>query len=184
MFKSTLSKILLGLFFGILILLFSNQFYRLRGKAEIPEELKTDLKLLGEKALETKDVPVAAIVTYFDTVVGVGYNTVRRHHNFGGHAEINALSDAYNRFGDEFSNLDRSQLVLYTTFQPCDMCKGAIIQNRIKNVVFDLNKPIGEQLAAQLKSWRYEVQKKRFDSPGLQESLFLQHLITPIKSKA
>jgi tRNA(Arg) A34 adenosine deaminase TadA len=109
--KSTLSKILLGLFFGILILLFLNQFYRLRGKAELPEPLKTELHHLGEKALETNDVPVGAIVTYFDTLIGVGYNTVRRDKNLGGHAEINALSDAFGHFGDEFSNLDRSQLV-------------------------------------------------------------------------
>jgi tRNA(Arg) A34 adenosine deaminase TadA len=109
--KSSFLKILLGLFLGIVFMLVSNQFYRLRGKEEVPEELKIDLKLLGEKALETNDVPVGAIVTYFDTLIGVGYNTVRRDKNLGGHAEINALSDAFGHFGDEFSNLDRSQLV-------------------------------------------------------------------------
>jgi tRNA(Arg) A34 adenosine deaminase TadA len=61
------------------------------------------------------------------------------------------------------------------------MCKGAIIQNRIKNVVFELNKPIGEQLAAQLKSLRHEVRKKRFEAPGLQEGLFLRHPDYPNK---
>jgi tRNA(Arg) A34 adenosine deaminase TadA len=96
--KSPLSKILIGLLLGIVFILTANQFYRLRGKEQVPEELKTELNRLGEKALENKDVPVAAIVTYFDTIIGVGYNTVRRDFNIAGHAEINALSDAYSRF--------------------------------------------------------------------------------------
>ncbi len=179
--KSPLLKILLGFLLGILVLLVSNQFYYLRGKEEVSEELKTELRSFGQKALETDDVPVAAIVTYFDTIIGVGYNTVKRNHNLGGHAEINALSDAYSRFGNEFNKLDRNKLVLYTTFEPCEMCKGALVHYNIKNVLFEQNKPMGEQLYSQLKQWRYEWQKKRFDSPGLQKDLFEQHPDYPKK---
>lgn len=152
-----------------------NQFYRLRGKEEVSEERKTELKTLGEKALETNDVPVAAIVTYFDTIIGVGYNTVRRDFNLGGHAEINALSDAYSHFGDEFGKLDRSKLVLYTTYEPCEMCKGAIVHNRIQNVHFELNKGFYDQTKSSLNQLWYELKKKRIDAPDLQENLFLQH---------
>ena len=179
--KSTTSKILLGLLLGFVFMLTTNQLYRLRGKAEVSEEVKNELNRLGQKALETNDVPVAAIVTYFDTIIGKGYNTVRRNHNLGGHAEINALSDAYSKFGDEFSNLDRSKLVLYSTFEPCEMCKGALVHYNIKNVLFEQNKPMGVQLKSQLKQWRYEVYKKHFDAPGLQENLFLQHPDYPKK---
>jgi tRNA(Arg) A34 adenosine deaminase TadA len=173
--KSTTSKILLGLLLGIVFMLTANQFYRLRGKEEISEELKTELTHLGEKALETKDVPVAAIVTYFDTIIGMGYNTVKRDFNLGGHAEINALSDAYSRFGDAFSKLDRSKLVLYTTFEPCEMCKGAIVNNRIENVFFEQNKSLADQTKLSVQQLWYELKKKRFDAPNLQENLFLQH---------
>ena len=175
MFKSAFSNILLGLFLGIVFMLVSNQFYRLRGKVEVPEEVKAELNRFGEKALETNDVPVAAIVTYFDTIIGVGYNTVRRDHNIGGHAEINALSDAYSGFGDDFSKLDRSKLVLYTTFEPCEMCKGAIVHNGITNVFFEQNKGSIDQAKSSIKQLWHEVQKQRFNAPDLQENLFLQH---------
>ena len=173
--NSTPAKLLLGLLLGIVFLLTANQFYRLRGKEGISEELKTELNNLGQKALETKDVPVAAIVTYFDTIIGVGYNTVKRDHNLGGHAEVNALSDAYSRFGDEFNKLDRSQLVLYTTFEPCEMCKGAIVHNGITNVFFEENKGSIDQAKSSIKQLWHEAQKHRFNAPDLQENLFLQH---------
>ena len=178
-------KKLLYVFYGLVIGLFiwagSSQLYRLNPKAQVPESILPTLTVLGEKALETKDVPVAAIVTYFDTIIGVGYNTVKRDFNLGGHAEINALSDAYSRFGDEFSKLDRSKLVLNTTFEPCQMCKGALVNNRIKNVSFELNKPFLEQVKSQVNLWMYEWNKRRFNARGLQESLFEQHPDYPNK---
>jgi len=173
--KSTTSKILLGLLLGIVFMLTANQFYRLRGKEEISEELKTELTHLGEKALETKDVPVAAIVTYFDTIIGMGYNTVKRDFNLGGHAEINALSDAYSRFGDAFSKLDRSKLVLYTTFEPCEMCKGAIVHYNIKHVYFMKDKSPFHWNKKQLKMLRYEWNKRRINGEHLQDSLLNLH---------
>lgn len=166
---------IIGIILGAFLIVMANQFYRLRGKEEVAEELKIELGRLGQKAIETKDVPVAAIVTYFDTIIGVGYNTVKRDFNISGHAEINALSDAYHHFGDEFSKLDRSQLILYTTFEPCEMCKGAIVNNRIQKVYFELNKGFIDQSKLGLKQLLYELKKKRFNALNLQENLFLQH---------
>lgn len=173
--KSFLFSFLLGAIFAFLMLLFSNQSYRLKPNAKVSSSLQATLKQLGEKALETKDVPVASVLTYYDTIIGVGYNTVKRDHNLGGHAEINALSDAYLRFGSMFSTLNRDHLVLYSTFEPCEMCKGALVHYDIKHVQFELNKTMANRLKSQIKTGLYEWHKTHFYAPNLQEKLFLKH---------
>ncbi|MBK8340910.1 MAG: nucleoside deaminase [Flavobacteriales bacterium] len=84
---------------------------------------------LGKEAISSGDVPVAALLLYNDDVIGRGYNTVRRDGNAGGHAEVNAISDAFRSLGwERFERLDRDRMVLLTTFEPCAMCKGLICQ--------------------------------------------------------
>ena len=95
------------------------------------------LATLGDSALQHMDVPVASILLYNDTVIGAGYNTVVALGEAGGHAEINAISSALRSMGRErFDSLDRNNLMLVTTFEPCLMCRGAIVEYRIRNVVF------------------------------------------------
>ncbi len=187
--KSPYFKIGIGVLIGILILLFTNQSYRLRGKIDLLPGFADTLTFLGEKALLTNDVPVAAILTYCDTIIGVGYNTVRRDNNLGGHAEINALGDAFSNFRDDFNKLDRSKLVLYSTFEPCEMCKGAMVHYNIRYVRFEQKKVLKGQTKSKVKQLLYELQKRRFNAPDLQENLFLKHpdypknkqFFTPIK---
>lgn len=63
------------------------------------------LTALGDSALAHRDVPVAAILLYNDSIIGVGYNTVIAEGNAGGHAEINALSVALKRLGKRHSTV-------------------------------------------------------------------------------
>jgi len=118
-----------------LLLIFQSQFYGFKTAVKIPDHIKKELFQLGEKALQSKDVPIASVLTYEGKIIGRGYNTVKRDSNIGGHAEINAISDAYKRYGERFSKLDRDKLVLYSTFEPCEMCKGAMIHYNIKKMV-------------------------------------------------
>lgn len=102
------------------------------------------LNALGDSAIRSLDVPVAALVVYDNEVIGMGHNTVNRNGNIGGHAEINALSDAVIKLGglDKFNALDRDKLALITTFEPCKMCEGAIIENFITHVIVVKMKPM------------------------------------------
>ncbi|HXD93649.1 MAG TPA: deaminase, partial [Bacteroidia bacterium] len=60
-----------------------------------------------------------------------------RDTNIGGHAEINAISNTIKNIGTQnFNQLNRDSLILITTFEPCLMCRGAIIENRIKHIEF------------------------------------------------
>lgn len=86
----------------------------------------------AKKALEIEEVPIGAIVVYQGKVIGKGYNLKERDHDPTAHAEIIALREAAKNRGDW--RLDACQL--YVTIEPCPMCAGAIVQARIKRLVF------------------------------------------------
>ena len=172
--KRTKILYFLGILF-VFILVFQSQVYRFKGKKEISSEIKEKLSQLGKKALLTKDVPVSAILFYKDSIIGVGYNTVNKDSVLSGHAEINALNMAFKSCGNLFSKLNRADLKLYSSFEPCEMCKGAIIHYNIKNVYFERTKPGISQIKSTFRSLIYELSKKRIDADSLQEKLFLRH---------
>ncbi|MCC7502339.1 MAG: nucleoside deaminase [Flavobacteriales bacterium] len=135
-----------------------------------------DLGALGVAAIGSLDVPVAALLVYRGEVIGRGYNTVLRDGNAGGHAEINAISDAMRMMGTvAFDGLDREDLVLITTFEPCAMCRGAIIEYRIDRVGFVEPKSLRHHAGQWLKALDYEVHKVELEPAGLQDSLFHLH---------
>ena len=102
---------------------------------------------LGKEAIRSGDVPVSALLIYDDVIIGRGYNTVLRDGNAGGHAEVNALSDAFTNLGREgFDRLDRERMVLLTTFEPCAMCKGLILEYRIGHLAFIEPVAVGREL--------------------------------------
>ena len=127
----------------------------------------------GVKANATLDVPVVAALFYGDSIIAWGSNTVRRDRNAGGHAEINAISDALKRFGWEgFRKLHRDSLLLVSSFEPCMMCCGAITEYNIRKVHY-INK---KELAYVLKKehWpllRYFISRRKIES-DLQDRLF------------
>lgn len=130
---------------------------------------------MEKKALENGEVPVAAIILYHDSIIGEGYNTVLQNSDLGNHAELMALSDVFEEHGNSFGTLNRDELKLYSTFEPCEMCKGAMIHYGIKNIYFEKNKPLYAEMKSTLKSLWYSLTVKRIDSPNLQEDLFKRH---------
>ncbi len=161
----------------VLLLLFgSYSQWHVRPSEEVAEEILDTLRVLGAKALETKDVPVGAVVLVGEEIIGSGYNTVQRDSSAGGHAEIEALTDAIRRLGFErFQALDRDSLLLVTTFEPCLMCRGAILEYNVRNVVFLKGKPVLSWLREDLRTFRYSWTRKQGGPASLQDSLFRQH---------
>ncbi len=86
----------------------------------------------ARKSLEWGDVPVGAVVVHNGKVIGAGYNTRERDNNPLGHAEINAIISASYNLGKW--RLDDCEI--YVTLEPCPMCAGAILQAKLKKVVF------------------------------------------------
>ena len=135
-----------------------------------------ELRNLGVRAISARDVPVAALLLFDDSIIGRGFNTVRRDGNAGGHAEINAISDAMRSLGiDALNKLDRDRLRLISTFEPCAMCKGALLEYHIRNVRYIEAKAISHWLREDLRAVSYELRRRRIGPAGLQDSLFRLH---------
>lgn len=87
---------------------------------------------LAQRAAQQQEVPVGALVVYNDQVVGEGWNQPIGLCDPSAHAEIMALRQAATRLG----NYRLLETTLYVTLEPCAMCLGAMLQARIKNLVF------------------------------------------------
>lgn len=88
---------------------------------------------LAVQANADGEVPVGAVVVADDnTILGSACNQVIHHQDPTAHAEILAIRQAALQLG----NYRLENCTLYTTLEPCAMCAGAMVQARIKRVVF------------------------------------------------
>ncbi len=78
------------------------------------------------------EVPVGAIIVQNDICIAEGWNQPIASCDPTAHAEIIALRQAA-KYLHNYRLIDAT---LYVTLEPCTMCAGAIIQARIKRVVF------------------------------------------------
>ncbi len=92
---------------------------------------------LAKQAAAEGEVPVGAVLVHDNNVLGEGWNRPIASHDPTGHAEINALRAAANTVG----NYRLVDTTLYVTLEPCVMCAGAIIQARVKRVVYGATEP-------------------------------------------
>jgi tRNA(Arg) A34 adenosine deaminase TadA len=150
--------------------------HRLRPAVQPTAEQAVELRRLGAEAITSRDVPVAALVVYGDRILGSGRNTVLRDADAGGHAEVNAVSDALRRIGHAaFRALHRDSLLLISTYEPCAMCRGMILEYGIRRVMYIEPKSPSHWLREDLRWVRFEITKRRSGPEGLQDSLFRMH---------
>ncbi len=84
------------------------------------------------KAKQYDEVPIGAIIIKDDKIIASTYNQKEMNQDVTAHAEILAIRQACYKLGSW--HLD--DCTLYVTLEPCMMCSGAIIQSRMKKVVF------------------------------------------------
>ncbi len=87
---------------------------------------------LANKAFKLGEVPVGAVIVKNGEIIGEGYNMREQKQNALSHAEIEAINSACKKLGSW--RLDDCEM--YVTLEPCPMCTGAIINARIKTVIF------------------------------------------------
>lgn len=83
-------------------------------------------------AFDLGEVPVGAVIVKDGQVISVGHNLREQKQNAISHAEMEAINSACEKLGSW--RLDGCEM--YVTLEPCPMCTGAIINARIKTVVF------------------------------------------------
>ncbi|MBQ8575212.1 MAG: tRNA adenosine(34) deaminase TadA [Clostridia bacterium] len=93
--------------------------------------MKEALRLADEAALEG-EVPVGAVVVLGKRIVGRGRNRREKDKNALAHAELEAIDEACRTLG----GWRLWQCDMYVTLEPCPMCTGAIINSRIKRLVY------------------------------------------------
>ena len=84
------------------------------------------------KALSEDEVPVGAIIVKDDKIIAKAYNKKEQKNQPIAHAEILAIQNACKKLNTW--HLD--DCVMYVTLEPCVMCAGALIQARIKKVIY------------------------------------------------
>src|SRR6476659_8637950 len=86
----------------------------------------------AQRAFDEGEVPVGAIVVMNNKIISRGYNQVEKLNDSTAHAEIIALTAAYNFLGSKYL----SDATLYVTIEPCLMCAGALYWSKIGKVVY------------------------------------------------
>ena len=86
----------------------------------------------AHEARARDEVPVGTCIVVGETILAVAGNRTRTDGDPTAHAEIVALRQAATKAG----NYRLAQAVVYSTIEPCVMCAGALIQARVKRLVF------------------------------------------------
>ncbi len=86
----------------------------------------------AQKAFEEGEVPVGAVVAKDGVPVAAAHNTRESQKNATHHAELLAIDAACRALG----GWRLWQCELFVTLEPCPMCAGAIINSRIRRVVY------------------------------------------------
>ena len=88
---------------------------------------------LANQAATFDDVPVGALVVNDQgEIIGMGENLREKNNDPTAHAEIVAIKNA----AQKIVNWRLDDLTMVVTLEPCAMCAGAIVQTRMKRLVF------------------------------------------------
>jgi len=91
----------------------------------------------AEIAYSRQEVPVGAVIVYQNKIIARAHNKKEELQDPTAHAEILAIHQAVKYLGSW--HLEDS--TLYVTLEPCPMCAYAMLQARIKRLVFGTNDP-------------------------------------------
>ncbi|HRD58243.1 MAG TPA: nucleoside deaminase [Ferruginibacter sp.] len=86
----------------------------------------------AQKAFEKDEVPIGAILVMQDKIIARAHNQVELLNDSTAHAEILALTTAFNFLGSKYL----PEACLYVTVEPCLMCSGALYWSKIGRIVF------------------------------------------------
>src|ERR1700722_9883558 len=83
-------------------------------------------------AYEADEVPIGAVVVMAGRIIARGHNQTERLNDSTAHAEIIALTSAFNHLGSKYL----PEAALYVTIEPCLMCAGALYWSKIGRIIY------------------------------------------------
>ncbi|KGK89427.1 cytidine deaminase [Desulfosporosinus sp. HMP52] len=86
----------------------------------------------AEKALVLGEVPIGAIIVKDSQIIASAFNEKELRQDPTAHAEVLVIQRAAEKLG----SWRLSDATLYVTLEPCPMCAGAIVQARLKQLVY------------------------------------------------
>lgn len=93
----------------------------------------------AQKAYDKDEVPIGAVIVKDGKIIARAHNLRESKQQAEAHAEMLAIQKACKKTG--FWRLEDCEM--YVTLEPCPMCAGAILQSRIKKVVYGAKDPKG-----------------------------------------
>ncbi len=103
----------------------------------IDERMMRQALVGAERALESDDVPVGAVVVHEGSIIGRGYNQRELLQDPTAHAEMIALTAA----ASAMETWRLEGCTMYVTLEPCVMCAGALVLARMERLVFGAYDP-------------------------------------------
>lgn len=86
----------------------------------------------AKKAFEDDEIPIGAVVVMNEKIIARGHNMTERLNDPTAHAEMIALTSAFNLLGSKYL----PEAILYVTVEPCLMCAGALYWSKIGRIVW------------------------------------------------
>lgn len=86
----------------------------------------------AESAFDEYEIPVGAVVVMNKKIIARGYNQTEKLNDPTAHAEMIALTSAFNFLGSKYL----PGATLYVTVEPCLMCAGALYWSKISRIVW------------------------------------------------
>lgn len=86
----------------------------------------------AEIAFDADEVPIGAVIVIDNKIISRGHNQVERLSDPTAHAEIIALTSAFNYLGSKYL----PDATIYVTIEPCLMCAGALYWSKIGRIVY------------------------------------------------
>lgn len=86
----------------------------------------------AHKALQAGEVPIGAIIVMKGQIIARGFNQVETLRDSTAHAEIIALTSAFNFLGAKYL----PEASMYVTIEPCLMCCGALYWSKIGQLIY------------------------------------------------
>lgn len=104
-------------------------------RRSVPEEHEPFMRIAmkeARKGASVGEVPIGAVVVLDGSVIGRGHNLRETLQDPAAHAEMLALREAATKQGRWILE----ECIVYSTLEPCPMCAAAMVQSRVRHIVF------------------------------------------------